>query len=74
MATSQAQLIHLKQYLQEFKSSMRFRNCDSNAEKIKIFESVRKNLAKVYEDEPGTLGLTSVSENPYKDLNDVNEI
>ena len=54
--------------------SMEFRNCDSNADKVKLYESVRKGLAEIYEDEPKAFGPTSVSENPYKDLDDVNEI
>ena len=58
---------------QEFKSSMEFRNCDSNADKVKWHESVRKGLAEIYEDEPDAFGPASVSENPYKDLDDVNE-
>ena len=60
--------------LQEFKSSMKLRHCDSNADKVKLYESVRKNLAEIYEDEPETFGPASVRESPYKDLDDVNEI
>ena len=52
---------------------MKFRNCKSNANKVKLYESVRKGLAEIYEDEPDTFGPASVSENPYKDLDDVNE-
>ena len=52
---------------------MKFRNCESNANKVKLYESVRKVLAEIYEDEPDTFGPASVSENPYKDLDDVNE-
>ena len=51
MATSQARfkwtddkLTNLIECLQEFKSSMEFRNYDSNAEKFKLYESVRKSL------------------------------
>ena len=51
MAISQARLkwnddklISLIKCLQEFKSSMEFRNCDSNADKVKLNESVRKSL------------------------------
>ena len=51
MATSQARfkwtddkLTNLIECLQEFKSSMEFRNYDSNAEKVKLYESVRKSL------------------------------
>ena len=52
---------------------MEFRNCDSNADKVKLYESVRKSLAEIYEDEPDAFGPASVSENPYKELDDVNE-
>ena len=34
---------------------------------------MRKGLAEIYEDEPDAFGPASVSENPYKDLDDVNE-
>ena len=67
-------LINLIKYLQEFKSSTEFRNCNSNADKVKLYESVRKGLAEIYEDEPEAFGPSLVSENPYKDLDDVNEI
>ena len=40
--------------------------------KVKLYESVRKGLAEMYENEPETFGPASVSENPYKDLDDVN--
>ena len=50
MATSQARfrltndkLINLK-CLQEFKNSVEFRNCNSNANKVKLYESGRKSL------------------------------
>ena len=66
-------LTNLVKCSQEFKSSMEFRNCDSNADKVKWHESVRKGLAEIYEDEPDAFGPASVSENPYKDLDDVNE-
>ena len=52
---------------------MEFENCDSNADKVKLYESVRKGLGEIYEDEPDEFGPASVSENPYKDLDDVNE-
>ena len=52
---------------------MEFENCDSNADKVKLYESVRKRLGEIYEDEPDEFGPASVSENPYKDLDDVNE-
>ena len=81
MATLQAhfkwtndKLINLIKCLQEFKSSMEFRNCDSNDDKVRLYESVRKSLAEKYEDEPETFSSVLVSENPYKDLDDVNEI
>ena len=54
---------------------MEFRNYDSNADKVKLYESVRKSLAEIYEDEPEPEpDLASVSENPGKDLDDVKEI
>ena len=34
---------------------------------------MRKVLIDIYEDEPNAFGPASVSENPYKDLDDVNE-
>ena len=53
MAISQAclkwtvdKLINLIKCLQEFKSSMEFRNCDSNAGKVYFYESVRKSLSR----------------------------
>ena len=80
MATSQAlseqndgRFIDLIKCLQELKSSMKFRNGESNANKVKLYESVRKGLAEIYEDEPDTFGPASVSANPYKDLDDVNK-
>ena len=30
---------------------MEFRNCDSNTDKVKLYESVWKSLAEIYEDE-----------------------
>ena len=53
---------------------MEFRNCDSSADKVKLYESVRKSLAEIYEDEPEVFRPASVSENPCKDLDDFNEI
>ena len=35
-------LINLIKGLQEIKNSMEFRNCDSNANKVKLYESTRK--------------------------------
>ena len=79
MATSQAlfkwnngRFTSLIKCLQEFKSCLEFRNCDSNADKVKLYESVRIGQTEIYEDEPDTFGPASVSENPYKVL-DVNE-
>ena len=45
------ELISLKKCLQEFKSPMEFGNCDSNAGKVKLYESVRKRLTEIYHDE-----------------------
>ena len=36
-----------------------------NADKVKLYESVRKGLAEIYEDEPDAFGPASVSENPH---------
>ena len=79
METSQARfkqtddkLINLIKCLQEFKSSTEFRNYNSNADKVKLYESVKKALAD--EDEPEAFGFSLVRENPYKDLDDFNEI
>ena len=44
---------------------MEFRNCDLNADKVKLYESVRKGLAEIDEDEPDACGPASVSENPH---------
>ena len=81
MATSQVRfqwtddkLTNFIKCLQEFKSSIKFKNCDSNADKVKLYESVSKRVAEIYKDKPETFGPASASENPYKDLNDVNEI
>ena len=63
MATSQAlfkwndsRFINLIKCLQEFKSCMEFRNCDSNADKVQLYQSVRKGLGEIYEDEPNRCG------------------
>ena len=40
---------------------MEFRNCDSNTDKVKLYESVWKSLAEIYEDEPEAFGPASVS-------------
>ena len=44
-------LINLIKSSQEFKRSMEFRTWNSNADKFKLYESVRKGLAEIYEDE-----------------------
>ena len=67
-------LTNLIKCLQEFKSSMEFRNCDSNSDKVKLNESVRKGLAEIYEDKTEAFGPVLVSENPCRDLDDINEI
>ena len=36
---------------------MEFRNCNSNTDKIKLYDSVKKSPAEIYEDEPGASGL-----------------
>ena len=36
--------INLIKCLQELKSSMEFRNCNSNADKVKLYENVRESL------------------------------
>ena len=43
---------------------MEFRNCDSNADKVKLYESVRKGLAEIYDDELKAFDPASASENP----------
>ena len=53
---------------------MEFRNWDSNADKVKLYESVRKGLAEIYEDETKAFSSAPVRENPYKDLDVVNEM
>ena len=37
---------------------MEFRNWDSNADKVNLYESVTKDLAEIYEDEPGKIYIT----------------
>ena len=37
-------LTNLIKYLQEFKSSMEFRKCNSNEDNVKLYENVRKRL------------------------------
>ena len=41
---------------------------------LKLYESVRKGLAEIYKDENDVKGPAPGRENPYKDLDDVNEI
>ena len=72
MATSQAcfkwiddKLFNLIKCLQEFNSFMEFRNRDANADKVKLYESVKKGLAEIYENEPKAFGPASVGGNPY---------
>ena len=55
MATSQARfkwtddkLTNLIKYLQEFKNSIEFRNYESNAEKVILYEGVRKKSKQIY--------------------------
>ena len=55
MATSQAcfkwtdeKFINLIKWLQEFKISMEFRNCDSNANTFKLYESVTEGHCKFW--------------------------
>ena len=38
-----------------------------------MYKCVRKGLAEIYEDEPEAFGPASVSENPFKDEDDVHE-
>ena len=45
---------------------MEFRNFDSNADKVKLYESMRKSLAKIHEDQPEAFSPASVRGNPYK--------
>ena len=41
--------------------------------KAKLYKSVRKSLTEIYEDKSEAFDPASVSENAYKDLDDVNE-
>ena len=41
--------------------------------KAKLYKSVRKSLTEIYEDKSEAFDPASVSEDPYKDLDDVNE-
>ena len=56
-----------------FKSSTEFRNCGSNVDKFKLYESIRKGLEEMHEDKPDAFGPALASENPNEDLHDVNE-
>ena len=58
--------------LTRIQTFMEFRNLDANADKVKLYESVRKGLVEIYEDEPKAFSPASVR-NPYKDLDGVNE-
>ena len=49
---------------------MEFRNYNSNNDKVKLYESAGKSLA----DEPEASISALVSENPYKDLDDINYV
>ena len=51
---------------------MEFRNFDSNADEVKLNESVRKSLAEIHKDESEAFGPASVGENRYKDLDNIN--
>ena len=81
MATSQTlfkwnngRFINLIKCLQEFKSSTEFRNWDSNANKVKLYKSLRKESpVELYEDKQDAFGPALVSKNRYKDLDDVTE-
>ena len=42
--------------------------------RLKCWESMKKSLTEIDEDEPEAFGPGSVSENPYKDLDNVNGI
>ena len=53
---------------------MEFRNYNSNNDKVKLYESARKSLAEINQDEPEASILALVSENPYKDLDDANYV
>ena len=64
-------LVNLLKCLREFKSSMEFRNFDSNADKFSLYESVRKSLADICKYQQGTFRSSLDSENLYNDLGDV---
>ena len=42
---------------------MEFRNCGSNADKVKLYENMRKGLAKINEDEPEAFSPAPVNKN-----------
>ena len=52
--------------LLEYKTCMAFKNCDWNADKVKLYENVRKSLAKIYEDEPEQFGPVSLHKSPCR--------
>ena len=56
--------------LLEYKTCMALQNCDWNADKVKLYENVRKSLAKIYEDEPEQFGPVSLSTNPHAGIDD----
>ena len=81
MATSrfrweESKIQNLIKCLLEYKTCMAFKNCDWNADKVKLYENVRKSLAKIYEDEPEQFGPVSPSTNPHAgiDDDDVNDV
>ena len=81
MATSrfrweESKIENLIKCLLEYKTCMAFKNCDWNADKVKLYENVRKSLAKIYEDEPEQFGPVSLSTNPHAgiDDDDVNDV
>ena len=53
---------------------MEFIYCELNTNKVKLYESVRKSLAEIHEDETKAFGPVWARENPYKDLDYANEI
>ena len=81
MATSrfrweESKIENLIKCLLEYKTCMTFRNCDWNADKVKLYENVRKSLAKIYEDESDQFGPVSLFTNPHAgiDDDDVNDV
>ena len=81
MATSrfrweESKIENLIKCLLEYKTCMAFKNCDWNADKVKLYENVKKSLAKIYADEPEQFGPVSLSTNPHAgiDDDDVNDV